>query len=177
MCVCSGAGCVGKPARRTRYGARALNSTKGFTVVELVLVIVILGVMAAVAGPRFFGTTEFSERGFRDELAISLRYAQKVAVASGCPVRVSINAAGYTLNQQLALAGHCDPGDSTYPLPVLLADGQAAAGNTPANVTVGPSVLLHYDPQGRTDLAGDQNIAVGAQSLIIQAASGVVLTP
>lgn len=141
------------------------------------MVIVILAVLASVAGPRFFGTTEFSERGYRDELAITLRYAQKVAVASGCPVRASVNAAGYALNQQQALSGHCDPADSSFPVPVLLVDGQVTTGTTPAGVTVAPAVVFHYDAQGRTDLVGDQTITVGGQSLIVQASSGLVLTP
>ncbi len=145
--------------------------------VELVLVIVILAVLASIAGPRFFGHAEFSERGYRDELAITLRYAQKVAVASGCPVRVTVNAVGYALNQQQALAGHCDPADVGFPIPVLLADGQVTAGTTPTGVTVAPAVVFHYNAQGRTDLPGDQTIAVGGQSLIVQAASGLVLTP
>ncbi len=33
------------------------------------------------------------------------------------------------------------------------------------------------DVLGRTDLAGDQVVAVGSRTLIIQAASGLVLTP
>jgi len=149
----------------------------GFTMVELVLVIVILGVLASIAGPRFFGNREFSERGYRDELAATLRYAQKVAVASGCPVRTSVNAAGYTLNQQAVLNGHCDPADSSYSMPVLLANGQVAAGTTPVGVTVVPALVLHYDTLGRTDLASDETVTVGSQSLTIQAASGLVLTP
>lgn len=165
------------PAQPLRYGACPAGSNAGFTVVELVLVIVILTILASVAGPRFFGTKEFSERGYRDELAITLRYAQKVAVASGCPVRFSLSAAGYTLTQQAVLNGHCDPADNGFPLTVLLADGQAASGNTPAGVTVSPALVLHYDTLGRTDLATDQVVAVGSQALTIQAASGLVLTP
>ena len=149
----------------------------GFTVVELVLVIVILAVLSSVAGPRFFGDREFAERSYRDELALTLRYAQKVAVASGCPVRTSVNAAGYTLNQQAMLNGHCDPADSSYSVPVLLSDGQVAAGNTPAGIIVGPVLTLRYDTLGRTDLAGDQTLTVGSQTLTIHAASGLVLTP
>jgi len=169
--------CAHCPAQPLRYGTCPAGSNAGFTVVELVLVIVILTVLASVAGPRFFGSTEFSERGYRDELAITLRYAQKVAVASGCPVRFSLSAAGYALSQQATSNGHCDPADNGYPLPVSLAGGQAASGNTPAGVTVGPALVLHYDTLGRTDLASDQTVAIGSQTLTIQAASGLVLTP
>jgi MSHA pilin protein MshC len=149
----------------------------GFTVVELVLVIVILAVLAAVAGPRFVSNRDFAERSYRDELATSLRYGQKIAVASGCPVQAVVNAAGYSLTQQAVLNGHCDPGDNSYPRPVLLADGQLVAGTTPPDVAVSPPVTLRYDALGRTDLASDQTLSVGSQTLTIQAASGLVLTP
>jgi MSHA pilin protein MshC len=169
--------CVSHAARPESDGLRLVCSQSGFSVVELVLVIVILGVLASVAGPRFFGNNEFSERAYRDELAITLRYAQKVAVATGCPVRASITAAGYALNQQAELNGHCDPADSSFTSPVLLAGGQATAGSTPPGVAVAPAVVFRFDALGRTDLAGDQLITVGGQTLNILADSGLVMTP
>ena len=61
----------------------------GYSLVELVLVIVILATIGMLAGPRFFNNDAFDERGYYDELASALRYAQKVAVASGCRPRAS----------------------------------------------------------------------------------------
>ncbi len=62
-----------------------LQREAGYSLVELVLVIVILATIGVLAGPRFFNNDAFAERGYYDELASALRYAQKVAVASGCP--------------------------------------------------------------------------------------------
>lgn len=149
----------------------------GFTVVELVLVITILGVLAAIAGPRFFDTKAFDERDYYDELGAATRYAQKVAVASGCRVQVVIDAAGYALSQQQSLSGHCDATDTSFPVMVRLADGQIMSGVAPAGVTVAPVVTFIYDPLGRTSLAADTTITVGSKPLIIQADSGVVITP
>ena len=36
----------------------------GFTTVELVVVLIIVGIMAAIAAPRFFDKQAYSDRGF-----------------------------------------------------------------------------------------------------------------
>lgn len=54
----------------------------GFTVVELVATIVIVGILAAVVLPRFQGGSGFEERALRDETIAALRYAHKSAIAA-----------------------------------------------------------------------------------------------
>ena len=149
----------------------------GFTLVELVLVIAIVALLAAFAAPRFFDNQVFDERSYHDELVSAVRYAQKVAVGSGCSVRIVIDPSGYSLTQQSSLAGHCDPADATFPVPVLLPDGQPMTGGTPQGVVAGPAVTVVFDALGSTDLVADQALTVGARSFTIQAESGLALTP
>lgn len=54
---------------------------RGFTLIELIMVIVILGVLAVFAAPRIFDTANLYARGFHDETLAYLRYAQKTAIA------------------------------------------------------------------------------------------------
>jgi len=145
--------------------------------IELVLVMVIIAILGVAAGPRFFDDSAFDERAYLDELASSLRYAQKVAVASGCRVRADIPAGSYTLTQQAPQAGHCDPADASFPVPVVLSTGQLMSGTAPAGVTTSPAITLVYDALGRTNLAANQTLTVGARALFIQAESGLVTTP
>jgi len=163
----------------TRHRKRALRAgaSRGYTLVELVTVIVILGILAAFAVPRFFDAQVFEERGFYEEVAAALRYGQKIAVGSGCPVRVTITAGGYDLKQQTVASNRCDPADSTWAVAVMMPTGQTAAGTAPAGITLGPVRTYQLDGLGQTDLGGDLTVTVGALSMTVQAKSGYVVTP
>jgi len=80
------------------------STAKGFTLVELIGVIAIAGILAAVAAPRFFSANTFESRGYFDAASGLLRYAQKLAIArhggpasASPPVKVVVDGSGLTL--------------------------------------------------------------------------------
>src|SRR3569623_3262144 len=84
------------------YSNRGLS--RGFTMVELILVSIVAGVLAAVAVPRMLGRTGCDTRGFADQLAATVRFAQKLAVAQHTDVYVRLTANDATLCYDAACA-------------------------------------------------------------------------
>ena len=73
------------------------RQSAGFTLVELIVVLVLTGILASVAGARYFNRTGFDAATFADQGAAMLRYAQKLAIAQNRPVYVQASAQGIKL--------------------------------------------------------------------------------
>jgi MSHA pilin protein MshC len=66
----------------------------GFTLVELIGILIIIGVLAVVAVPRLFDRPAFDARAFSDQTQAMLRYAQKLAIARNNRVHVRLDNSG-----------------------------------------------------------------------------------
>lgn len=88
------------PSRRSHAAATA----GGFTLVELVTVLVLMGIISAIGVERFFDSRVSDGSAYTSQVKSMIRYAQKVAVAQHRPVYVEIGAGSVGLCYQAACA-------------------------------------------------------------------------
>ena len=87
---------------------------RGFTLAELIVVIVIVGIVALIAAPRFFSQASFSAVSFQDSTISALRYAHKLAQAQRTNVYVLSNGSSVDLCYDAGCASRVqNPTDSS----------------------------------------------------------------
>ncbi|KQQ40324.1 hypothetical protein ASF61_06020 [Duganella sp. Leaf126] len=65
--------------------------------IELITVMLIVGLLGAVAGSRFFDHQVYAARAYADQVAALIRYAQKLAIAQNRPVTVRSTPGGFAV--------------------------------------------------------------------------------
>jgi prepilin-type N-terminal cleavage/methylation domain-containing protein len=129
----------------------------GFTLVELIVVILITGILSISVAPRFFSINSYQDRLGSDELLTALRYTQQLAMARGGNIQIDITSDRYTIE----LTNGTDlrsPDGVPYP---KIFDG----------VTSTP-VTLVYDRLGRRVPDNQFDITIGSQTIRIEQGTG-----
>lgn len=151
---------------------------RGFTMLELITVMIIMGVLAVVALPKLQGALSFQDDAWHDSLSAALRYAQKTAVARRRLVCVDVAATSVTLSSASAYgAGSCDSAVSGP------GGGAAFSSSHDSNsaTSVSPAGTLYFQPSGRvtSDAAGNnaatRSISMtGAAAITVNGETGYV---
>lgn len=138
--------------------------SRGFTLVELVLVIVLVGVLSAVAIGRLAGPDVFKARAYSDQIMAALRMAQKTAIAQNRPVFVSLNVSSVAVcfNAACTSRVRAPGGNNDGSAPSLAACGGSAIHycvGAPGGITLTAPVALPYtfyfDQNGRPFQSAD----------------------
>ncbi len=159
--------CRALPARTLPGRVPWRNGQVGFTLTEMIVVVILLGILAATAAP-LLSTTVIDEVRFYNETQAFLRYAQKTAISQRRNVCVTFTAKTVTATVSPAFGGACSTaldgpgGVSPY----------AATAQNNAGFTAVPAAIT-FDASGAPD--NPQTLLLsGSSSIVVESGSGYV---
>ncbi len=156
--------------RQGQRAPRRPSAPRGVTLIELVLVMTLLGVISALAAPRWLSGAGggLQEKAAFDELRALLRSSRHAATTREREVCVLVTAA--RVHAVFTNAAGCDPAQavaaagSQDPLQVLAPPGLAFSG----------TAVLRFSPRGALLPQADGRINLGPRQWLVNGATGTV---
>lgn len=147
----------------------------GFTLIELITVMVLVGALALVVLPRLSGRADIDAAAFEQELVAALRTARSVATASGCPVQVRIDSAEYGVYLPSGAAGYqCGNAGAGFTVPLPHPTGNRTY---PAPVPGGvhlTATTVTFDGRGGAQTVPSGTIHLGGRTVSVVSETGYV---
>lgn len=115
----------------------------GFTLVELILVIILLGILSVVALPRLFDSNTFQNAFARSELSTALTWTRNRAVTSHCAYELRLSNTAWQVFRDANCSSTlvevaCTTGSEPFNFSVPASDGTSSllTGTTPTSATL-----------------------------------------
>jgi MSHA pilin protein MshC len=148
-----------------------MRRANGFTLVELVTVMVMIAVLAVVALPRLQDSSALRNAAWRDQVLAALRHARQTAVGHRRLVCATVATGAVTLT--IAPVNPAAACSTAWPGP----DGDARWAHEGSGIatSVAPAGTLYFQPSGRitSDAAGASALNAGV-AITGETAIGVV---
>jgi type II secretory pathway pseudopilin PulG len=151
----------------------------GFTLIELIAILIVVGVISVAALGRLPNTSTFAGLAFAQEIRAALRFAQKFAVTSGCDVQAVVDGSGDSYALQLradatGAASSCLSASGAFAGNPLRnpQSGAAFSGTAPNGVDVIGSLSVMFDAAGAVAAGG--TVSVSGETVSVTAPSGLV---
>ena len=135
---------------------------KGFTFVELIVVILLIGILSVFIAPRFINDNDFKARGITDEIVMAIRHAQRLSMSRAENHRIVINPTSYTVEKFVASVSTA----------VRHPDGSTNFSKTLPNNIVTSTVTIEFDGLGSPIPNNLTTINVGIFSITVEKETG-----
>lgn len=104
----------------------------GYTLLELVAVLIVAAILAAVLAPRFIGASGFGGRTTADKFLVAARYAETLAQNQGVATSLTVGANSFSVTQN----------GTSVADPALQSTGFVVS--LPAGVTITPQTTVQF---------------------------------
>ena len=121
---------------------RIVASARGFTIIELIMIIVLVGIVSISVLPTFISTSTFSLEGASAMIAADIRYTQELAMGSHTSKSIIFNGGDtfYTVDSRTV----------NLPSKVSITTGQTFTFNSLGEPTTGGGTSVIVDSGGST---------------------------
>jgi MSHA pilin protein MshC len=150
--------------------SQSTKKMRGFSMIELIMVMILMGILSAVLMSKFSSRIEFDARGFFDQSIDMIRYAQKMAIAQRRDVYVQVDAGSghicLTFNAE-DTAGCIAANTSSANQVLNPADQQWYKRTAPTGVSFSGSLSFLFSALGRPSFATTQTLTISSTGPVV----------
>ncbi len=155
-----------------------MKNYKGFTLIEVVIVITIIGILAKVSSSLFFSLSTYNNQFYQDEVKNTIRYARKLAIASGRYIYVSVTSSSITL-QIMTPGSSCGVGTTFSSImdPISNTSGYTRTAPGTTTLTYSSHFPIYFNNAGQALDASNCAISSGLVTIGVTGLSTMTLYP